>query len=160
MTTAILSRQQRTPAPAGRLQLEDQRTAAPTEGKQTNAQVVLLLTRDRSFEKTLSDALRNAVILLAREVDDALQIVCTRGAELGFAVIDRDDCHGMALLSAISACRHELPIIVVTSGDTYHCAALAYANGAAACMAKPITASELALVIQDLRVPKRELALA
>jgi hypothetical protein len=37
-------------------------------------------------------------------------------------------------------------------------AALAYANGAAACFAKPITAPELA--IADLRAQKLELAVA
>jgi DNA-binding NtrC family response regulator len=125
-----------------------------------NAHPVLLLTRDRKFEKLLREALREsgATILSARDVGDALQIVCTRGAELDLAVIDRDDCHGMTLLSAINACQHELPIVVVTSSDAYHCAALAYANGAAACVAKPITATELALAIHDLRAPKLELA--
>jgi DNA-binding NtrC family response regulator len=127
-----------------------------------NARPVLLLTQDREFEELLREALSesDATVLVARNVCDALQIVCTRGAELDFAVIDRDDCHGINLLSAISACQHELPIVVVTSSETYHCAALAYANGAAACFAKPITSPELRLVIQDLRAPKLELAAA
>jgi len=123
-----------------------------------NAHLVLLLTQDRDFEKLLTEALRSdATILVTRNVGDALQILCTRGAELDFAVIDRDDCHGMNLLSAINACRHELPIVVMTC-EAYHCAALAYANGAAACLAKPITSAELRLAIQELRRPKLELA--
>jgi DNA-binding NtrC family response regulator len=126
-----------------------------------NAHPVLLLTRDRESEKLLREMLsESAPILIARTVDDALQIVCTRGAELDFAVIDRDDCHGMTLHSAINACQHELPIVVVTSSDAYHCAALAYANGAAACFAKPITATKLELAIADLRAQKLELAVA
>lgn len=126
-----------------------------------NAHLVLLLTQDCDFEKLLKEALleSDATVLVTRNVGDALQIVCTRGAELDFAVIDRDDCHGMTLLSAINACRHELPIVVMTC-EAYHCAALAYANGAAACVAKPITATELALAIHDLRAPKLELAVA
>lgn len=125
-----------------------------------NAHLVLLLTRYRDFEKLLTEALResDATVLVTRNVGDALQIVCTRGAELDFAVIDRDDCHGLTLLSAINACRHELPIVVMTSGEAYHCAALAYANGAALCLAKPITSVELKLAIQELRRPKLELA--
>jgi DNA-binding NtrC family response regulator len=125
-----------------------------------NTHPVLLLTQDPEFEKLLREALSDsgATILVARNVGEALQIVCTRGAELDFAVIDRDDCHGMTLLSAINACQNERPIVVVTSSDAYHCAALAYANGAAACVAKPITATELALAIHDLRAPKLELA--
>jgi DNA-binding NtrC family response regulator len=127
-----------------------------------SARHVLLLTRDDEFEKLLKEAFLEsaATILVARNVDDALQIVCTRGAELDLAVIDRDDCHGINLLSAINACQHNLPIVVVTSGDTYHCAALAYANGAAACLVKPITAAELRLAIQNLGAPKLELAAA
>ena len=127
-----------------------------------SARPVLLLTRDDEFEKLLKEAFLEsaATILLARSVDDALQIVCTRGAELDLAVIDRDDCHGINLLSAINACQHKLPIVVVTSDDTYHCAALAYANGAAACFVKPIAAAELRLAIQNLGAPKLELAAA
>lgn len=132
-----------------------------------NARPVLLLTQDHEFEELLREALSEsgATLLVARNVGDALQIVCTRGAELDLAVIDRGDCHGINLLSAIKACQHELPVVVVTSSDTYHCdtyhcAALAYANGAAACVAKPITATELALAIHDLRAPKLELAVA
>jgi DNA-binding NtrC family response regulator len=137
-------------------------TQSLSGGKIMNAHSVLLLTHDREFEKLLREALREsgAPILIACTVDDALRIVCTRGAELDFAVIDRDDCHGMTLLSAINACQHELPIVVVTSSDAYHCAALAYANGAAACVAKPITATELGLAIHDLRAPKLEAAVA
>jgi DNA-binding NtrC family response regulator len=130
--------------------------------KTMDARPVLLLTRDLSFEKLLTEALRESgsTILATRDVGEALQIACTHGAELDFAVIDRDDCHGITLLSAIKACRHELPVVVVTSSDAYHCAALAYANGAAACLAKPITAAELALAIHELRAQKLELAIA
>jgi DNA-binding NtrC family response regulator len=126
-----------------------------------NAHLALLLTQDRDFEELLTETLREsgATILVARDVDHALQIVCSRGAELNLAVIDRDDCHGITLLSAIHACRHDLPVIVVTSRDAYHCAALAYANGATVCLAKPITSDELALVIHELREPKLELAI-
>src|SRR6266487_955655 len=138
------------------------KTQSLSGGKTMNAHPVLLLTRDREFEKLLRETLSEsgAPVLSARDAGDALQIVCTSGAELDFAVIDRDDCHGITLLSAINACQHELPIVVVTSSDAYHCAALAYANGAAACVAKPITATELALAIHDLRAPKLELAVA
>jgi DNA-binding NtrC family response regulator len=162
MTTAILPCQEQTPAPVAQIQLGDKRTVTATELKRTDAQVVLLLTRDRSFEKTLREALRGSggAILVARDIDDALQIVCARGAGLDLAVIDRDDGHGINLLSAINACQRELPIVVVTSRDAYHCAALAYANGAAACVAKPITATELKLAIADLRAPKLELTIA
>lgn len=129
-----------------------------------NSRLVLLLTRDRNFERLLAEALLNngaVVLLIAGNVGDALQIGCARGREFDFAVIDFDDgCHGMTLLRAINTCRPELPIIVATSSDACHAAALAYANGAAACLAKPISAAELGIVIRELGEPKLELEAA
>ena len=129
-----------------------------------NTRLVLLLTRDREFEKLLAEAVLKtgvAVILVARNIGDALQMVCARGRELDFAVIDFDDgCHGMTLLSALDTCRADLPVVVVTSSDAYHAAAIAYANGVAACLAKPISGAELEIVIRELREPKLELTAA
>jgi DNA-binding NtrC family response regulator len=158
MTTAIVSRQKPTPAAIAQIQLEDKQTAAATEARATATQVVLLLTCDRTLEKSLSEALHNSVILMARDIDDALQIMAAHSDELSLVVIDFDDgCHGMTLLSAIKDCLEKLPVIVATSSDTYHAAAVAYANGAAACLAKPITTAELKVVIRQLRQAKLEL---
>jgi DNA-binding NtrC family response regulator len=157
MTTAIVSRQKPTPAAIAQIQLEDKQTAAATEARATGVQVVLL-TRDRTLEKSLSEALHNPVILMARDIDEALQIIATHSDELSLVVIDFDDgCHGMTLLSAIKNCLEKLPVIVATSSDTYHAAAVAYANGAAACLAKPVTTAELKVVIRQLRQAKLEL---
>jgi DNA-binding NtrC family response regulator len=157
MTTAIVSRQKPTPAAIAQIQLEDKQTAAATEARATGVQVVLL-TRDRTLEKSLSEALHNPVILMARDIDEALQIMAAHSDELSLVVIDFDDgCHGMTLLSAIKNCLEKLPVIVATSSDTYHAAAVAYANGAAACLAKPVTTAELKVVIRQLRQAKLEL---
>jgi DNA-binding NtrC family response regulator len=158
MTTAIVSRQKATPEAIAQIQLEDKRTAAATETRATRAQIALLLTRDRTLEKSLSEALHNPVILMARDIDEALQIMAVHSDELSLVVIDFDDgCHGMTLLSPIKNCLEKLPVIVATSSDTYHAAAVAYANGAAACLAKPITTAELKVVIRQLRQAKLEL---
>ena len=129
-----------------------------------NTRLVLLLTRDRGFEKLFTEAVLKtgaAVSLSARNIGDALPIVCTRGRELDFAVIDFDEgCNGMTLLSALDTCRADLPIAVVTSSDAYHAAAIAYANGVAACLAKPIRGAELEIVIREWRRPKLELTAA
>lgn len=125
--------------------------------------LVLLLTRDGNFQKLLAQSLFDvgAIILVARNIDDALQLICSRGAELDLAVIDFDDgCHRMTLLSAIQTCQSELPIVVVTSSEAYHGAAVAYANGVEACLAKPISAAELKIVIEELNEPKLQLAAA
>ena len=119
---------------------------------------VLLLTRDPNVEDSVVQAMlpSGSIVLFARDLGEALQIVCARGGELDLAIIDFDDgCQGMTLLRAIAACQEELPIVVVTSRDVYQ--ALAYANGAAACLAKPITAEEIAIAFEALKGPKREL---
>jgi DNA-binding NarL/FixJ family response regulator len=79
-----------------------------------------------------------------------LQIVCGVGRALDLAVIDFESGpHGMTLLSAISACRPNLPIVVVTRDDEKHVEALAYANGATACLPKPISATHIAELINQ-----------
>jgi len=67
-----------------------------------------------------------------------------------------DGGHGMTLLRALNTCQRELPIIVGTS-QWDHAAVLAYVNGTAVCLAKPITAGEIELVLTELRQPKLQL---
>jgi DNA-binding NtrC family response regulator len=158
MTTAIVSRQKPAPAAIAQIHLENKPSSAAAETRATATQLVLLLTCDRTLEKSLSEALHNPVILISRDIDEALQIMAAHSDELSLVVIDFDDgCHGMTLLSAIKNCLEKLPVIVATSSDTYHAAAVAYANGAAACLAKPITTAELKVVIRQLRQAKLEL---
>lgn len=125
-----------------------------------NVRVALLLTHDLDFEKAVTEALEDsgAEIIAIHDVDHALQIGCQRGAELDLAIIDRSDCHAITLLSAIKECHHDLPVVVVTSSDSCHCAAIAYANGAAACLAKPISAVDLKVVFRQLCEPKLKVA--
>lgn len=127
-----------------------------------NIRFALLLTRDPSFEKTVAEALKEttAEILATHDVNHALEMGCRRAADLDLAIVDRSDCHAITLLSALRACRHELPVVVVTAEDSCHCAALAYANGATACIAKPITVTELKLFLDQMCKPKPELAVA
>jgi DNA-binding NtrC family response regulator len=122
--------------------------------------LALLLTHDADFEKAVTEALEEtgAETAITHDVDRALQIGCQRAAELDLAVIDRSDCHAITLLSALRSCRHDLPVVVVTSIESCHCAALAYAKGAAACIAKPIAAADLHVVFKQLCEPKLELA--
>ncbi|HLW34989.1 MAG TPA: response regulator [Chthoniobacterales bacterium] len=125
-----------------------------------NIRLALLLTRDSAFEKTVAETLQEfgGKILVRHDVDRALEIGCSRATQFDLAIIDRSDCHAITLLSALRECRHDLPVVVITSGDSCHCIALAYANGAAACLAKPITADELKAVLRQLCEPKLKLA--
>jgi DNA-binding NtrC family response regulator len=82
------------------------------------------------------------------------KIGCQPATDLDLAIIDRSDCHAIALLSALRGCRHDLPVVVMTSSQSCHCAAIAYANGAAACLAKPIAAADLKVVFRQPYEPK------
>lgn len=134
-----------------------------TPRKLMKPSVILLFTRDRSFDQVVTDALSEAraVVLIARSVADALQIVCQRGRELDFALMDFDGgCRGMTLLSAVHTCYPRLPILVTTWKDADHVNAVAYANGARVCFNKPVPAAHLTNVITDLQQTRSQLAAA
>jgi DNA-binding response OmpR family regulator len=125
--------------------------------------LVLLFTRDRAFDQLVSEALfaAGAIVFIARSVADALQIVCQRGRELDFALMDFDGgCRGMTLLSAVHTCHQQLPILVTTSEDAEHATAVAHANGARACLNKPLHAAKLANAIADLNATHHQLVAA
>lgn len=96
---------------------------------------------------------------LARTSDDALRIVCTKRGQLELAVIDFEHgSNGMTLMSAIDTCaNHRLPMLALTRAGEEHARFVALANGAAECLPKPVSAEQLATVINRYR-PKWELA--
>ena len=126
-------------------------------------QLVLLYTRDHNFDRVLSEALfgTDAIVLTARSVGDALQVISSQGRELDLAVMDFDGgCRGMTLLGAIHTCYEKLPILVVTSKDSEHAGAVAYANGARACFTKPIHSPRLANAISEVMASDQQLVAA
>ncbi|MEY2440280.1 MAG: Response regulator receiver domain [Verrucomicrobiota bacterium] len=117
------------------------------------APLILLFTRDSDFAQSVREAHRGtaAVVLIARDVRDALQIICERGRELDVALMDFDTgCRGMTLLSAVHTCHPQLPVVVTISDDAEHTTAVAYANGARTCLNKPLRAGTLANAIAEL----------
>jgi DNA-binding NtrC family response regulator len=125
--------------------------------------LVLLYTRDHNFDRVLTEALfgTDAIVLIARGVADALQIVSSRGRELDFAILDfNNGCRGMTLLSAVHTCHQQLPILVTTSEDAEHATAVAYANGARACLNKPIPPARIADAISELSRSQQQLVAA
>jgi DNA-binding response OmpR family regulator len=109
--------------------------------------------------KALSDI--GAMVFVARTVAEALGVVCQRGPNLTFALMDFDGgCQGMTLLSAVHTCYEHLPIAVTTSKDAEHVTAVARANGARLCLPKPAEASILAGVIADLHIQRSQLLAA
>jgi DNA-binding response OmpR family regulator len=127
------------------------------------ARIALLCTRDDDLEGVVRRALwgTGTLLLIARTIDDALQIVCRRRRELDVAIIAfSEDCHAITLLSAIHGCYEQLPTLVVVDEDSEHASALAYANGARSCLSKPVSPVELANAIADLQPAARQLAVA
>jgi DNA-binding response OmpR family regulator len=115
--------------------------------------LILLFTRDHEFARFVREALSqtNAVVLTAGDVRDGLEIVHQRGRELDFALMDFDnDCRGRTLLSAVHTCYERLPIVVTTTEDAAYECPLAYANGAQACLKKPLSAAGFAKAIANV----------
>jgi len=122
--------------------------------------VILLLTNDNELEDALAEALLElgGVSHLTRHAGDALETICGVH-DLDLAVIDFEHGpHGMTLLTAINTCCEDLPVIVITRDDDKHVETLAYANGATACLPKPVSITQLASAIRELQRLKPELA--
>src|SRR6516162_10731515 len=120
--------------------------------------VMLLLTNDNELEQLVAHALSEigGVSHITRDAGDALQTICGVN-DLDLAIIDFEHGpHGMTLLSAIGALRHNMPVIVITRDDEEHVEALAYANGATTCLSKQAVAPRLANLIRELSKPKAE----
>jgi DNA-binding response OmpR family regulator len=128
---------------------------------QMNVGLILLLTLDPMVEEAMTEALleTGGTVCLARTADDAMRIVCSNSRELELAVIDFDHgSNGMTLISAINTCAdHHLPMLVLTPPGEEHGRFVARANGAAECLAKPISTAQMTKAIINFR-SKRALA--
>jgi len=121
---------------------------------------ILLFTNDNELKDLVAQALSEigGVSHLARDANEALETV--RGApSLDFAIVDFEHgSEGLTLLRAINALCRYLPVIVVIRDDDSHVAA--YTNGAAACLAKPVSVAQLVSTIRKLGLFEPELAAA
>jgi DNA-binding NtrC family response regulator len=120
--------------------------------------VMLLLTNDSELEELVADALSEigGISHLTRAAGDALETICGVD-DLDLAIIDVEHGpHGMTLLSAISALREDMPVIVITRDDERHVEQLAYANGATLCFSKQAVATQLANAIRELSNARSE----
>jgi CheY-like chemotaxis protein len=119
---------------------------------------MLLLTNDSGLEDAVAEAVLQlgGVSHLKRDGGDALETVCGVH-DLDLAIIDFEHGpHGMTLLSAISALREDMPVIVITRDDERHVEELAYANGATLCFSKQAVATQLANAIRELSKARSE----
>jgi CheY-like chemotaxis protein len=119
---------------------------------------MLLLTRDNELEELVAHALSEigGISHLTHDAGDALKTICGVN-DLDLAIIDFEHGpHGMTLLSAITTLCEDLPVIVISRDDEEHVEALAYANGATACLSKQAVVAQLANTIRQLCTPKPE----
>jgi len=124
--------------------------------------LILLVTNDGQLENLVADALLQTagVSHLVHDPGDALETACTV-QDLDLAIIDFEHSpHRLALLNAINSCREDLPLIAIICDNDKHLEALAYANGATACFAKPVLTMHLAEAVRELCRRKREPAFA
>ncbi|HEU5246634.1 MAG TPA: response regulator [Candidatus Udaeobacter sp.] len=123
--------------------------------------VILLLTNDNRLEDLVAHALSEigGVSHLARNPNEALETVCGV-PNLDLAIVDFEHGpHGMTLLRAINAVCRQLPVIAITGDDESHVATVtACTHGAAACLAKPVSAIQLVSAIRELGRFEPELA--
>src|SRR5436190_8362454 len=121
----------------------------------------LLFTIDPMVEEAMAVALwqEGGISCVARTSNEAMRIVCNKESALEFAVIDFDHgSNGMTLMKALDACANpHFPMVAVTARGEQHARFVALANGAAACLAKPVSAEQLAKAITSYR-PKLDLA--
>lgn len=123
--------------------------------------VMLLLTNDPQLEDSIAHALveMGGRGYLTRDASEAMQTIRGVGRDLDLAVIDFEHtAHGMSLVSAISMCREDLPIIAVRRDGEKYFEALASASGAVACLTKPVTATEISTAIKQFCKLEPELA--
>jgi DNA-binding response OmpR family regulator len=115
----------------------------------------LLLTVDPVVEEAMAVALfhEGGMSCVARTSGEAMGIVCNKGSELELAVIDFDHgSNGMTLMRALDACANpHFPMVALTAPGGEHARVVALANGAAECLAKPISAEQLAKAITSYR---------
>ena len=122
--------------------------------------IILLLTTDSGLEHLVAQAVSEigGVSYLARNAEKALEIECGV-PNLDLAIVDFEHGpHGMTLLRAINTVCRQLTVIVITRDDESHVATVAYANGAAACLAKPVSVTQLVDMIRELVQFEPELA--
>ena len=114
--------------------------------------VIALLTNDESLEECVAQVLLDmgGSSHLAQSASDLLDLICTTGLDLDLAVIDCEHApRGLTLVGAISRRREPFPVIVLTGPGEKYIEALAYANGAAICLSKPVSVTKLVAAIKQ-----------
>ena len=113
---------------------------------------IALLTNDESLEECVAQVLleTGGSSHLAQSASDLLDLIGATGQDLDLALIDCEHGpHGLTLVRAINSHREAFPVIVLTGPGEKYIEALAYANGAAICLSKPVSVTKLAAAMKQ-----------
>jgi FixJ family two-component response regulator len=124
--------------------------------------VITLLTNDHNVEECVAQVLleTGGFNHLAHSASDVLDLICTADQDLDLAVVDCEHGpHGLTLVASINSRREAFPVIVLTGPGDEYIEALAYANGAAVCLVKPVSATQLAEAMKQCRRSQPQLAI-
>jgi len=114
---------------------------------------ILLVGKDNTSTNVIGDAaartghgLRHANT--SRETFEILQDGLD---DIDLVIIDVDPgIHSLSILEALSYSKTAPPVIVVTGFEELEMQPIAYRHGATACIGKPFTSGELAILIADI----------
>ena len=84
--------------------------------------LILLFTADADVQQRLEEALHgsSAIVLVARNLRDALEIILAKGRALDCAIVDIDqEFGGITLLGALGAYRDRVSVIVIAANAKY-----------------------------------------
>jgi DNA-binding NtrC family response regulator len=122
--------------------------------------VMVLLTNDHNLEECVAQVLSRTggIRHRAQSTDDVLDLVTT-GQSLDLALIDFEHGpDGLTLVDAISKRCRGFPVIVITGPSEEDMEALVYANAAAVCLSKPVSATQLAEAMKQCHCSQPHLA--
>lgn len=115
----------------------------------------ILLVADENIpsNSVIADAARRTGHRLrhARNSREAFQILRRGVNDVDLIIIDVDPgIHGLSVLEALGFSKNAPPVLVVTGFEELDMEPTAYRHGATACMGKPFTATELAVLINEI----------
>lgn len=111
--------------------------------------LILLFTADVDLQECLEEAIHgsSAVLLVARNLRDALEIILVKGRALDCAIVDIDQAFsGLTLLGGIEACRDPVLVIVIAA-KAEHAKFARNRDKAMRFLRKPLPAGDLAAAL-------------
>jgi DNA-binding response OmpR family regulator len=114
--------------------------------------IILLISRDSEIERAVSEAARKTghALTVARTAHQAVKEFTYGFERFALIVVDLDqDVHGVTMFSALEDCHGKARIVALTSCKESYMKPLAMERGAAACLGKPVTATQFKRLFEE-----------